>query len=181
MKTDKKIRKLNKRGAVLYSTVLSIVKVIFTGFVALVLVAIVFSTLTVELDSGIPKVRVTMQKIVNSKALIYNDPEINAYYPGIIEWQKFNLDNINKTLTFNRENNLLSMNITLVKQSKAGKTDSKNIIFNKKHYVEMLDRSSMKGKGSTRLFKINQPVLVYDKGLIEQGLVKAEILIPSGG
>ena len=179
MRVNKK--RFGKHGTVGYAMILAITKIIFTIFVALVLVAIVFSTLTVEITAGTPHVITTMQKIVSSKDLIYQNKETGVYYPEIIDWQKFKLSNINKILLFNRENKFLSINMTLIKRNPSGHTDEKNILFNDKHYKEMYARTSLRGAGATSLFKVKQPVLIYDNGRIKEGLIKAYVIIPREG
>ena len=173
------IRKAQKKAQISLTTVLSIVKLIFTVFVALVIVAVIFASLKFEVETGIPKARISVQKLLFSKSLVMNNDELNTYYPGIIDLNNFNEENINKAIWFSSDNNVLAMNITLYKiNNKRNVVERvRNVIFNKKHFKDLKTRSYLKGKGSTKSFILTQPVLILDNNDLTPGYLRALVIV----
>ncbi len=165
---------MNKKGSISFDTVEFVVKII------ILITALLFLTMTIkgyfmsQTDISSTRSITELQRVISSNNIVHYDNATKVYEQGVIDWKKFNYNNINKTFSIERENTLLAMNLTLVNSSGSIKT----VIFNKKHYADMLARSTVAGATVTIRYEWELPVLIYQNGKENLGMLNATIITP---
>ncbi|MEM2121895.1 MAG: hypothetical protein QXU20_04535 [Candidatus Woesearchaeota archaeon] len=169
-KRNKNFR-IGKSGITVLAAINLIPKMVLLTIILISAWIFVYTFLSKEKEISYLKSFVQTQKLIYSKEIIYYDG--TKYYPGIIDLEKFNYDNLNQVFYFDY-NKYMSMKITLKTKDNSV---IKELIVNNERYQDMLTRSWFSGKGSTSRNILREVVLVKDNNKFYNAVLELEVLM----
>ncbi|MBI2548371.1 hypothetical protein HYW21_03400 [Candidatus Woesearchaeota archaeon] len=178
----------NRQGIGPITTVMWIPKILFLVIVFIVAIILIREFLVTGIDVFEPEAATFINSFLYSPhGLSYRDPGTGRVYPGIIDIQRFNAENVahslDRAFSFGKENNHVAAQFRL--KSVSG-TEETIVYYNQAKYeywstlAKAFGNSAYVGPGGAREKKQQLYVLARTKdGTLEQKILEISVVIPN--
>jgi len=177
------MKRMNKKGNLVFNTLMWIFKIFFVVIVLFTLVFLIRSFISTELDIFNAEADIFIQRLFMSRnGISFYDENIGRLYPGVIDKNSFLLSNIedrlNYSIYYGIENKRIAANITLMDSQGT----IRSVIYNPDYYDrwKMLVKALwIRGPGGVRPKTKEFNVLIREEGSFKPGILKIEVIIPN--
>ena len=172
---------MNNKGQVIKYTMVSIVRFIILAIVVFAVVMLFKMLIVNDLSVTQLKSGVLYSRLMYSpNAISYVDPHTGREYPGIIDLDKFNEENLKNATNYSEERHISAKLMLLNSKGQSIQGVNSPIYLNRLWYDRWLPLSNKKfqGLGSTERNDYNLSVLYEENEEFKQGMLKITILQP---
>lgn len=171
----------SKKSELSFQGVIWIPRIIFIIVSIFAVVILVNTFISKKIDIADIEADLLYQRLIYSNyGLSYYDEEINRFYPGVIDINKFATGSIEKELEnsifYGEDNNYIGAKILL----KDIKEENEYVIFyNKDFFNDKLEiyNANLKGVGAVTGVERNIPILINEGGEFRNGFLNLLVLI----
>jgi len=157
-------KRIGKKAISLERMLLFIYKVIYAAFIMALIVFLIKLVVITTVNTADMESEAFSNRIYNSEAIMYKNPDTGRLYPGVVEWEKFESADLEKDIDYLTKTRLCAK-VTLLDSSGPKGT----VYINKDLYeqLEPLARKGVSGSGSGKIID-----RVYKNYFVEDGIKK---------
>jgi hypothetical protein len=186
---------MNKKAQFTDMVISYIPKMIAIGIVFITIVFFVNRFILTKLDvQDIEASLLTDRMIYSKNCISYVDESISRPYPGIIDYDKFKSENLNKCIFYGGEDkeilsedcsdisefkNKFSSAKVELKYIENSKEETVTIYHNKCFYDAWLPLAGISGPGGTKSYKESNYVLIRKSGKLLPGKISFDMILPN--